>query len=115
MGAKLVLGRDQLIPVILSEHLYQVCPEYAPVGELVDLSRPTWEKSYQESCCGGDPRILFAALDTFMAVTRQLLIMQPQAIDRLRGFLGAKFGSAATPTWIYYRKDTRGRPDRLMF
>lgn len=113
--SKLVLSRDQLIPAVLCEDLYTACPEFEEVREMWYLVKPVWERSYRESCCGGDVRLLFPLLDHFLQTLRTLICDEPEAIHRLREYLGAKFGSAAAPTVIYYRKTSHGRPEKLRF
>ena len=114
MGPRLVLGRDQLIPLIQDAGLYAACPEYAAVQQHWLEVQARWQQSVREDCCGGDPRILFPALDEFMVVTSWLL-QQPEGLARFRGFLGRKYHSAATVVAIYYRKTQAGQPARVQF
>lgn len=115
MGNKVVLGRDQLIPLVLCDELYSACPEYGSVWALKELALPAWQESYARSCCGGEPRIMFATLDEFMAVTRRLLAASPDGLQRLRAFLAGRYGATAPRVSIYYRKDTHGGRDKLAF
>jgi hypothetical protein len=112
--SRLVFGRDQLLQLLLVDELFTVVPELAYVKQMRDVALPAYHESVQRSCCGGDPRLMFPALDELMATLRQLQRHSPSVIERFRAFVAGRSGTDAHPFQIYYRKGRQGLPDKLV-
>jgi hypothetical protein len=112
--SRLVLGRDQLLSLLLVDELYQAVPELAYVKEMRDNARPAYDESVRKSCCGGDVRLMFPTLDQAMLELRHFQQHAPSIIEKFRAFSAARSGTDARPIQIYYRKDKSGRPDKLV-
>jgi hypothetical protein len=112
--SRLVFGRDQLLQLLLVDELFTVVPELVYVKQMRDVARPAYEESVRRSCCGGDARLMFPALDELMLTLRHLQKHAPSVIERFREFVAGRSGTDANPFQIYYRKGRQGLPDKLV-
>lgn len=112
--SRLVVGRDQLLQLIMVDELFMAVPELSYVKQMRDVALPAYNESVRRSCCGGDVRLMFPALDELMRTLRHLQKHMPSVIERFRAFAGARSGTDAHPFQIYYRKDRSGKPDKLV-
>lgn len=112
--SRLVVGRDQLLALIMVDELYTAVPELVYVKQMRDVAKPAFDESDRRSCCGGDVRLMFPALDELMMTLRHLQKHAPSVIERFRAFAGGRSGTDANPFQIYYRKDRTGKPDKLV-
>jgi len=111
---KFVANRDVLLDMIADPAFYTTCPEFADLRDATLAAYADFKG--RRGCCGGPVHLMIPSLDKAMERLHDLINADNRAaLDRVRAFLSTKRRTHYDQVHIYYRKNSGGFPDRVIF
>ena len=87
--SRLVVGRDQLLQLIMVDELFMAVPELSYVKQMRDVALPAYNESVRRSCCGEDYHLVHvyacppAVLNDTLPVEKEIVELRPTKWSRL--------------------------------
>lgn len=115
MPGTVVIGRDDLIKLIVQSELYPADSPLIPVGLAVKDVWEAYTESARSSCCGPKPQILFPALDVLFSLLREQTDAGDAARTAFKAYLTNKKGFEVATVMLYFRRGKEPHPEKLEF
>ena len=112
MADTAVLGRDELLSILIRKDFYPVGGPFTAVGQIVQERAAAYKASAAKRCCGPDPSILFPAIDLLFSLLRG---PDDTAKQAFKTYLTNHRGRTITTVVMYFRRGHEPAPEKLQF
>lgn len=111
--AEKAMSRDDVIHLLFEKDFFAANPALADIAQTVNECKIAYVNDSYNRCCGGWPGLMFPAIDALFSKLRELKETDPASVAHFCRFIQQRRNYSEQQFLIYYRKDTKGRPERL--
>ncbi len=112
---RLVLDRQHLVQMLGDPAFFDKCVPFEWLRPTALLQTAAYRQSEEDSCCGGNWKLMAAIAQAFYQHLRKLHADDPQQVECVRDFLTGKKGYIAKPCVVFYRPTDSSRPNHFSF